>query len=722
MASEDLREEPDDKWAQMSLFWVLRDYCQEILLPESRNEEARQFLSRMKDLLPTMMDDNGIGQKAFAALFRKMLPEADLISRLSELSKTDPEGAYEKAKPVISVSANTDISLHEELGWIIYRYMKATGSAHSSIETRRLLRDYMNLKNERPSMLHSMILNFALNFSKGNPDFSFYRFFLLWNPANLRNEDLHNGFYNGKEIPSLISRICKIIVSGEEKPDIARLCSEIDLYEEEVLDLLREPYFWQIINLRKEGKMQDVWRVFNIYAVVFEGFKGSKWHSEMLKLAERLMTEQDAWRFPAFMKQWGIDNFLSSDMEEETDEKGNKYKPLIAKAAKRCFEASKNSQNKDEAQLLWLSGFYDKLTSGIADNEWIQREQAKIFIWLNKKEKAVGIYRKLLLEMSDKFYIWSELASAITDNNMLKIGLLSKALLIERTESFLGDTHLMMAEMLISEGFIPEALRELECYKDHRDKEGWKVSEKYNLLKSKAGPGVKVSANNRQFYIKYAPLAEEFAFSEIESISVVLADKWEKDGKTRCSFSDGKDVSFQINERRYPFIQKAKTGTVVSVKCNKETNGKEIRYIPLSMKMVDVEPWSTLPEKYGYIEYVNHEKKIVHLITQDSEFIFCPLKDIRDKVAKGDFVVYHEYFMKQQNNKKMNAANVRKSIRDTALGYFRKRIVVVDDVNIKKELIHYVAGPHILDGFIYLKDTDIRPETGDCLEIGRAHV
>ena len=46
-------------------------------------------------------------------------------------------------------------------------------------------------------------------------------FFILWNPENLRNDDLHDApKQNGNKIPSLISRICREFVNTETIFDI----------------------------------------------------------------------------------------------------------------------------------------------------------------------------------------------------------------------------------------------------------------------------------------------------------------------------------------------------------------------------------------------------------------------------------------------------------------------------------------------------------------------
>lgn len=114
-------------------------------------------------------------------------------------------------------------------------------------------------------MLHSQMLNLALSFSKEHSDFSLYRFFMLWEPENLRYEDLNKSYYNGSEIPSLISRICRQIISSGENIDIEKLCEKINLPKSETLDLLREPQFWEIMNLHKEGKTHKMFEAFSTY-------------------------------------------------------------------------------------------------------------------------------------------------------------------------------------------------------------------------------------------------------------------------------------------------------------------------------------------------------------------------------------------------------------------------------------------------------------------------
>lgn len=200
LAREELEECPC-KWTRTSMFWVLRDMIQKVYLPANNIDAAQKSLDEMKEFYyDGWMDYNEAAERAYNSLRRFVRPNGYEMKLASELSKTDPDGAYQKVTEMYGKDAKLlDDKLHEEFGWILYRYMKANFDRLTSVQIRCLLRDYMLLHNERPSMLHSTILGFALKFHKDHPDFSFYRFFLLWGPENLRDEDFEDNYYADKE-------------------------------------------------------------------------------------------------------------------------------------------------------------------------------------------------------------------------------------------------------------------------------------------------------------------------------------------------------------------------------------------------------------------------------------------------------------------------------------------------------------------------------------------
>ncbi|HET8962830.1 MAG TPA: hypothetical protein VFM99_02980, partial [Chitinophagales bacterium] len=283
------QENSDDDDIKKAFSWVLIDLCKKFVLEENLNQ-AQIYFNQLSGIYFDYEDE-------FVETIKKQIlllkPKIDKnyseIQKAEELSKNgNNKDALAIFKNLISQNRLTELH-HESYGWIIYRYIKGEESNLSSVDVRTFLRDYMNLKNERPSMLHSMILNFALNYSKTHSDFKFYNFFLLWNPDNLRYEDLHDGYKDGKSIPSLISRICREFVNSNTEINIEEFISKIDLSKETVLDFFRETIFWNIFNAQKENKVSELWGLFEQYNNNYSKYGQSKWHSEILNLAERFM-------------------------------------------------------------------------------------------------------------------------------------------------------------------------------------------------------------------------------------------------------------------------------------------------------------------------------------------------------------------------------------------------------------------------------------------------
>ena len=306
-ALSELREE-DNEWTEMSLFWVLRDLCKEDI-DRNNLQKAEERLYQMEDLLPNMLDDNGAGQKAYDYLIRQVQPNAGIIVQLSELSKTNATDAYNQAVAQFgNRGENLSSKLHEDFAWIVYRYMKGNLGTLSSYQVRVLLNDYMQLNNPRPSKAHSMILNFALNFSKEHFDFKFYNFLKLWGISNLSYDDFHNSYsVEGHTIPSLVSRIMRVFVETQQEVDWKEFFVSLEsnpscVSHKELVDQLRQPSFWNLMNLQKEGKWNALWSSFTSYAKEFSDFGPSHWHSEILKIANRFMSEENSRRFISFTR------------------------------------------------------------------------------------------------------------------------------------------------------------------------------------------------------------------------------------------------------------------------------------------------------------------------------------------------------------------------------------------------------------------------------------
>ena len=214
LAKDRISQGKADEWDLNALFWCYYEQLKEdghLSLPQ---DKVSNILAAMDNLLP-QIPNNDVAKRNLESLRKRVLPGFETIKNANEIaiiSGRETE-AFELIKPLIS---SADTILHEDLGWVIYRYIKANLNTLSSIDVRRLLAQYMKLNNTRPSLLHTQILQLALNFAKDHPDFIFYRFLQLWNPHNLRDEDYYVTYTNGQPIPPFIHRIIRQIVDGSE--------------------------------------------------------------------------------------------------------------------------------------------------------------------------------------------------------------------------------------------------------------------------------------------------------------------------------------------------------------------------------------------------------------------------------------------------------------------------------------------------------------------------
>ena len=720
------QSEPDDEWIQKAFAWVLIDLCK-YYIPVNNLKQALLHFSQLNTIQFDYPDDIIESQKTY------LKPRIDTnyqeINKAEELSKNNKhQDALNIFKQLISENRLNALH-HEAYGWVIYRHIKNNEKELTSIQVRTFLRDYMNLKNERPSLLHSMVLNFALHYSKEHLDFNLYNFFKLWNPENLRPDDKSKQWFNDREIPSLISRIFRVFIEQKYSIDIQYLLENVQITQ--TIDLLREPQFWEIFNAKKENRFSDLWTLFNNYNLQFSKFPKSKWHSEILSLAERFMQEADEWRFLEFFESWNPINFMDEDWEEVKKDE-NTYKSLAIKCLKKSYNIIK-SDDKQTGSNEWLIETYQIATSKYPKDEWINREKALLLIQNNDLDQAIEIYKNLVLSLGDKSYIWSEFSGCFENNNDLKIGILSKAILLEKNEDFLGDIHLELARILTENDLIENAIIELLKYKNHREKKGWKLSDTYTSINNKISNNQTSIKNNQALFEKYIPLAEEYAYQDINWSDFVLIDIWKNDkNKDRCKFSNGKEIEFSIGKQRFKSIRKAKIGNIHQFKLHteeKELEEKsthlswssrfsipkvEYKYIPLLSQTSEKTDWSILEDEVAIIDYINKEKKVIHAITSKNEEIFFK-SDLKDYNI-NNFIQGKRLVTKWKDETRIELKNISLIENSIGIKKFQKVIAIVDNVNKEKSLFHFVVD-RTIHGIVRFNETALRPIEGSFLEI-----
>jgi hypothetical protein len=157
----------------------------------------------------------------------------------------------------------TDIWINRALGWVLYDCAKLT-LAHNETpqmdQIRSFLEEYANLHLiERPSLLHSLILSFAIRVVDHFPTFP--DFVRWWNVETLRPEDWMSQKAEGdKEYPALAERLVKALNKSVKMGDHTRNLPWIAEFMRQALDRFPDdpwlPYYYAKL-LVKQGRLDE---------------------------------------------------------------------------------------------------------------------------------------------------------------------------------------------------------------------------------------------------------------------------------------------------------------------------------------------------------------------------------------------------------------------------------------------------------------------------------
>ena len=206
MAQELVQNNPHDAWNVKALAYCLIDL---IKVASSKNDanSLKNFISQLSSLAIDQQDE--ILTRSLNSAKALGNPQMKIISDAKALSKQGNHNESVKAYKMALNSFPNDISVHEGLGWELYRIGKDTFGAEKIdvFKAKQLLFEYIKLKNERPSLLHSLFLRYADKLI-GSEGFNLVAFLRLWNLNNLTREDYEPYTAdNGKIYPSITEKV-----------------------------------------------------------------------------------------------------------------------------------------------------------------------------------------------------------------------------------------------------------------------------------------------------------------------------------------------------------------------------------------------------------------------------------------------------------------------------------------------------------------------------------
>lgn len=442
----------------------------------------------------------------------------------------------------------------------------------------------------------------------------------------------------------------------------------------------------------------------------------SNLHSAILVFALHYSKNDLDFNFLKFFQMWGCDQFRKEDWQKGTSPDGKTYPSNAAQVAAACFDLLKAKDTRDEEDVRMVARLYEALKERRELGDWDGRKMAMLDAWSGNKEKAIQQYKKALMEqLSDKYYMWAELAEYV-DDLPTKIGLLLKAKSLEKNEDFLGNIHLALAEAWLAERRPDKAKQELGLYAAHRQEKKRKISEEYVRLCALAEATVVNSGPQRPEH-DYLSAAVAYVYADCPQCDFVLVRKWESNGVKYCTLADGKARPFHVKAKKFPVCARGAIGDVFRFRYLLEENANATSYAdrvkirPLMAEKSERAQWALLPATYGFVEYINTEKNVAHIATCDSTQLYYKLDDMR--LSQGDFAVFHTYPDYSPTGIQTRITGLSSCTKAQALTHFPNKTGVVDDVNHTKSLFHLSFIGKLTGVAIHFGETDERPQIGD---------
>lgn len=225
MALELIEAEPNDDWNIKALAWCLYDLTKRAV---SKNDYplAKGFVERLEGLQISELDE--ILLKSVEHVKVLASPEKKIILQAKEKSK---QGSHEEALTLFRQAIQLfpdDVDLNTQFAWELQKEGKLIfGTEKVDVQkARKLLAEYIKLKNQRPSLLHSLFLRFADRITD-REEFNLISFLKLWDLNNLTEDDFEPYQKDDKTYPSSAE---KVIQHGAKLILDKKLTQEVDFF------------------------------------------------------------------------------------------------------------------------------------------------------------------------------------------------------------------------------------------------------------------------------------------------------------------------------------------------------------------------------------------------------------------------------------------------------------------------------------------------------------
>lgn len=606
MASEVIEAEPNDEWNIKAFAWCLYDLTKRAV---SQNDYplAKTFVQRLEGLQISESDEILLKSVEHAKVLAS--PEKKIILQAKEKSK---QGNHEEALTLFRQAIQLftdDVDLNTQFAWELQKEGKLIfGAEKVDVQkARKLLAEYIKLKNPRPSLLHSLFLRFADRITD-REEFNLISFLKLWDLNNLTGEDFEPYTKDDKTYPSsaekVIQHSAKLILDKNLNQEVDFFLPFLDVGIMRFQDNIWLPYYkaklLHLVHRNEEAteflipvvkeKIGDYWTWSLLAELVIETDK----EKAVSCYCKSLLCKGED-KFMANVRTKFAELLIQKELWSEA-----KFEISSAIVAKETEGAKVSDKLRDYQQKDWYKNAPDKKSNNDYYNSNKQLAEEFIFHplpWLDSclgepftiPDKPDKPRRKLFIKHS------KEIIELVISDRKFNTSRNYKE----------GDSIRVKGEYDKEKSFQIYLL-EKRTSQSNWDLFDWHSGNVVQAIKNEAG---KVTAWR---------------------ISAVVGEQM-KEG-----IIDMPDISekFQIKEGLPVFVklyQKEKPRSMYSFSSEKESR---VHIFSISERP-EGKLWDSFQEQVGIVDHINHEKGIAHFIINKRLDSIMKLQQLKEKVEIG---------------------------------------------------------------------------------------
>jgi len=218
------------EWEQKALGWCLIDLIKRD--SGANTQQLERYLSQLEAIVVSADDEIFAKQREYALSLCR--PDGRLRADAKALSMRGEHVQAAALYRKVVAAQPADSSLQASLAWELYRHGKLLLDQENANVglVKRNLNEYLKLNVEKPSILHSCLLQQAANLA-GQGNLNMLVFSRLWNLEYLRPEDFERfNAEDGKSYPALaekvIRQVGKDVIASKNSADLAYILPYLD--------------------------------------------------------------------------------------------------------------------------------------------------------------------------------------------------------------------------------------------------------------------------------------------------------------------------------------------------------------------------------------------------------------------------------------------------------------------------------------------------------------